>query len=55
MTSQYNLDNQEISQIQFHSGLPQKEKNKLIGKIEKRMLKEEALELDGKGTGYYVE
>tara|TARA_R100000963_G_C4607783_1_gene79231 strand:+ start:107 stop:211 length:105 start_codon:yes stop_codon:yes gene_type:complete len=33
--------------------LTQKEKNKACSIIERRMEKEEQLELDGKGTGYY--
>jgi len=53
MPSRYELDSQEISKIQFHSNLPQVEKNKLMRKIEKRMEIEEQKELDGKGTGYY--
>jgi len=53
MTSRYELDSQEISKIQFHSNLPQVEKNKLMRKIEKRMEIEEQKELDGKGSGYY--
>ncbi len=51
--SQYDRDSMEISRIQFHTELTQKEKNKAISKIEKRMEKQEALELSGKGNGYY--
>ena len=46
-------DNNEISRIQFHTNLSQKDKNHLISIIEKRMAKMEALELDGKNTGGY--
>ncbi len=51
--SKYDLDSMEISRIQFHTDLSQKDKNKAISKIEKRMEKQEALELSGKFTGYY--
>ena len=51
--SRYENDNNEISRIQFHTDYDRKMKNRLISKIEKRMEKEEQLELDGKGTGYY--
>ncbi len=53
MTSQYNLDSQEISYLQFHSNLDQEWRNVLIKQIERRMEKQEQLELNGKGTGYY--
>ena len=53
MTSEYNVDSMLISDIQFHSDYSQKLKNKLISEIEKRMEKQEQLELDGKNTGYY--
>ena len=51
--SRYDIDSQEISRICFHTNLTQKEKNKAWAIIERRMEKEEQLELDGKGTGYY--
>ncbi len=51
--SQYDLDSQEISRIQFHTDYDQKTKNRLMALIEKRMAKMEQLELDGKNTGYY--
>ncbi len=53
MTSQYELDSQRISWIQFHSGWSMKKKNQEMIKIEKKMEKQEQLELDGKGMGYY--
>lgn len=53
MTSRYDMDCQEISRIQFHTNLPDEEKNAMISKIEKRMSIEEQKDLDGKGTGYY--
>ena len=39
--SRYDIDSQEISRIQFHTNLPQKEKNRLMSIIEKRMSQEE--------------
>ena len=51
--SRYTIDSQEISRIQFHTDFDRKTKNKMISKIERKMEKEEQLELDGKGTGYY--
>ena len=52
--SRYDDDCRAISRIQFHTpGLIQTIRNKLISKIEKRMAREEQLELDGMGTGYY--
>ena len=53
MVSQWQLDSQRISEIQFHSDYDQKTKNKLISRIEKKMERMEQLELDGKNTGYY--
>ncbi len=51
--SRYDIDNQEISRIQFHTDFDRKTKNRMISKIEKRMAKEEQKELDGKSSGYY--
>ena len=53
MTSQYELDSQEISRIQFQTTYSQATKNRHISIVEKRMAIEEQKELDGKGTGYY--
>ena len=53
MTSQYELDSQRISWIQFNTNWTQEERNKEIQLIEKRMEIEEQKELDGKGGGYY--
>jgi len=53
LTSRYDLDCQEISRIQFHTNLPDEEKNALIKIIEKRMNLEEQKDLDGKVTEYY--
>lgn len=54
MKSRYALDLDRISRIQFHMpNIDQKTKNKMISNIEKNMSKEEQLDLDGKGTGYY--
>ena len=53
MTSRFELDSMEISRIQFHTDLTQKAKNHLIGKIEKRMCREEDNELNGHSNGYY--
>ncbi len=55
MPSQYELDSQEISRIQFHTPFSTELKNEMIEKIEKKMAIEEQKELDGKGTGYYTE
>ena len=51
--SRYDIDSQEISRIWLHPLLDNKQKNRACEIIEKRMEKEEQLELDGKGTGYY--
>ena len=52
--SRYDEDSEMISYIQFHRpDLTQKEKNRMMSLIEARISKEEQLELDGKGTGYY--
>tara|TARA_Y100000296_G_scaffold73915_1_gene91892 strand:- start:200 stop:361 length:162 start_codon:yes stop_codon:yes gene_type:complete len=51
--SRWDNDMREISRIQFHTDYSRTKKNRLISKIEKRMAREEQLELDGKGTGYY--
>ena len=53
--SRYELDSAEISRIQFHTDFDRKTKNRMISYIEKRMEKEEQLDLDGKGTGYYLD
>lgn len=53
MPSQYDLDSQEISRIQFHTPFSQELKNEMISKVEKRMAIEEQKEIDGKGSGYY--
>lgn len=55
MVSQYELDSQEISRIQFQTTYSQETKNRHISRIEKKMAIEEQKELDGKGTGYYTE
>ena len=49
----YKYDCELISHIQFRTNFNQNQKNKLISEIEERMAKEEQLELNGKGTGYY--
>ena len=46
--SQWDLDQESITWIQFKSGLSQKTKNKLIGRIEKREAKMTGAELAGK-------
>ena len=51
--SRWEIDNQQISWIQFHTDYDRKTKNKMIRVIERRMNIEEQKELDGKGTGYY--
>tara|TARA_R110000824_G_C14887304_1_gene644050 strand:- start:451 stop:636 length:186 start_codon:yes stop_codon:yes gene_type:complete len=51
----YELDCAEISRIQFHTDLPQRVKNQMIGLLEKRMEIQEQLELDGQGMGYYTQ
>lgn len=51
--SRYDEDSKRISDIQFHSVWNKAEKIALITMIEKEMAKQEQLELDGKGTGYY--
>jgi hypothetical protein len=51
--SRYDQDSQEISRISFDKQLNQKQKNERISVIERRMEKEDQLELNGKGTGYY--
>ena len=54
MTSQYELDSMEISRIQFHTPeLSQKERNRLISKIELKMEKMDDKENNGINTGYY--
>ena len=55
MTSQYELDSQEISRIQFHTPFSSELKNEMIAKIEAKMAIEEQKELDGNGTGYYTD
>lgn len=45
MTSQYELDCNEISRIQFHTDFDQKNRNRLISKIERKMERMEQLEL----------
>ena len=49
--SQWDLDQKAVTWIQFKSGLPQKQKNKLIGKIERREAKMTDAELAGKKSG----
>lgn len=57
MTSKWELDNMEISRIQFHTDFSQKIKNEMISKIEKKQGEAEQKELDanakGKTTNYY--
>ena len=53
--TEYDLDSAEINRIQFHTDFDRKTKNRMISYIEKKMAKEEQLELDGKGTGYYTQ
>lgn len=55
MTSRYDKDCQEISRIQFHTDFNDETKNKMIKEIEKRMNLEEQKDIDGKGTGYYLD
>ena len=52
--SQYDLDSQEISRIQFHTDFDRKTKNKMMSKIERRMEKMEERENNGINTGYYT-
>ena len=52
--SRYDKDCKAISFIQFHcDDFTQDEKNRIIKFLEDVISKEEQLELDGKGTGYY--
>jgi len=53
MKSRWRSDSDEISRISFDNEYTRTMKNYLIGIIETRMAREEQLELDGKGTGYY--
>ena len=51
--SRWEKDQEQIARIQFHTDYSRTKKNKLIMKIEERMAREEQLECDGKGTGYF--
>ena len=59
MPSQWDRDSDMISWIQFRSGWSRKKRNKEISKIERRMEKQEALELEPNTprnrTGYYCD
>ena len=51
--SRWEKDQEQIARIQFHTDYSRTNKDKLIMKIEERMAREEQLEYDGKGTGYF--
>lgn len=51
--SKFDMDQQEISRISFDQTLTQKEKNRLISRIESKMARFEQMELNGKKTGYF--
>ena len=51
--SKWSDDMDTISRISFNKDLSQKDKNKLIGRIETKMSRLEQREINGHKTGYY--